>query len=290
MTTPMIVDVIEGHEFPRTEFVNCPLCGELRRPRQIAVQFEMIASVAECNRCRIAFQTPRPTLEASLHYMNWRWSSSDAYVADNKKQLSRARQQLQYVESVAYAPGTLLDFGAGAGAFVKVARDAGWQANGVERSDAARSRARTKYDVELLSELDNQQYDVITMWDVVEHLREPVKTLNMLYNNIKAGGLLFIETGNYESWMRLSHKKHWGLYLFDHHFYFSPKSLENMLGKSGFSEFRLLNVNHTGSPQLQKGIQNPRMAIKEYFYWIVSKWYWPQHGDINIMIASARRL
>ena len=93
-----IVDIIEGHQFFRSDEVGCYLCGEVRKSRKIPVSFGMTAMVAQCPACRIAFQTPVPSPEASLSYMNWRWRSSDAYVADRPHQLRRALRHMNFVE------------------------------------------------------------------------------------------------------------------------------------------------------------------------------------------------
>jgi hypothetical protein len=102
----------------------------------------MTAVVSECRRCAIAYQSLRPSPEATLAYMNWRWASQDEYVANIDSQLTRARLQLSFVRQYVQS-GSLLDFGAGSGAFVRVARDGGFDAEGVERSDTAVANAQS---------------------------------------------------------------------------------------------------------------------------------------------------
>jgi SAM-dependent methyltransferase len=222
-----IVDVIEGQTFPRSEEVGCPICGRHFESRRIPVRYAMFAMVAECADCRIAFQSPRPSVEASLAYMNWRWRSADAYVADPERQMKRARKQVAHVRkhlkrSGMNQPVRLADFGAGAGSFVRAALDQGWQATGIEQSDSAIARAREFYGVELRKDWAVDQYDVVTMWDVIEHLRDLEGTLRKIGEHLVDGGLLFIETGNFESWRRLAEADAWSLYLLDHQFYFTP--------------------------------------------------------------------
>ena len=115
--------------------------------------------------------------------MNWRWGSSDQYVADEGAQLGRGREQLDLVRRQITGNVSILDFGAGVGSFVRVARDAGWDAVGVERSGVARRTAEEKYGVVLLENLPQRLFDVITLWDVVEHLRTPKDILAQLYCN-----------------------------------------------------------------------------------------------------------
>lgn len=124
----MIHDVIEGVSYARLEEPGCPLCGALHASRTIPVSFGMTAAVAECAACRLAYQTPRPSLEASLAYMEMRWRSQDTYVGDPEHQRARAAKQLELLALVAPAGARVLDFGAGIGTFARAARAAGWDA------------------------------------------------------------------------------------------------------------------------------------------------------------------
>jgi SAM-dependent methyltransferase len=284
------VDIIEGQSFPRSEEVNCYLCGKQREPRSIPVRFGMHAMVAECPDCRIAFQSPTPSPEASLAYMNWRWRSTDAYVGDRTSQMQRAMKQVAYIKQFIDGPISLIDFGAGSGSFVRAALDQGWNAIGIEQSASARARAKEFYDVELREELIEGQYDVITMWDVVEHLRDPRKILTMLGRYLAKDGLIFIETGNFENWRRVAEKDKWGLYLFDHQFYFSPSSLKQVMRDSGYNGFYLLDCNHLHPEiKIKQIFRQPLDFISTWFRWIWAKAKWPKHGDINVMIVVGRK-
>lgn len=185
-----MVDVIEGISYPRLDPIACPLCEKRSPARVIAARFGMVTSVAECHACRLAYQTPKPSEDASRAYMNWRWSSSDSYVTDSESKRRVARAKLEHVHSMRRSPGRLLDFGAGSGTFVHASRDAGWQAVGVELGEPAIERAKEYYGIELLKSLPDEEFDVITMWDVVEHLRDPAAVLQELHGRLRRDGLL----------------------------------------------------------------------------------------------------
>ena len=57
----------------------------------------------------------------------------------------------------------------------------------------------------------------------------------MLRSRLASGGRIFVETGNYESWLRLLKGDAWSLYLFDHQYYFTPASPETLLSRVGFN-------------------------------------------------------
>ena len=288
-STPVAVDTIEGVTFRRTEAVACPLCKTERSSREIRVQFGMMAMVAECPPCRLAFQTPRPSPEATLAYMNWRWGSADQYVANREAQLKRGAEQLEFVRRYVAEPASLLDFGAGSGSFVYTAQRAGWQVTGVERSPVARRKALEVYGVDLLEVAPDREFDVITLWDVIEHLRSPEELLRQLRKHLAPGGLIFIETGNWECWLRTVNKEKWSVYLFDHHFYFSPASLARTLQNAGYGSFELLDANRVAPPGLGGIARMPRYASQCWMAYLAAKLRWRGHGDIATLIATARR-
>lgn len=285
-----IIDVIGNQAFRRTDWVGCPICHNCHQPRQIAVKFAMTISIAECAECRIAYQTPQPSTEASHAYMNMRWSSSQTYVADRSSQLRRAGKQLQLVNRFCKPPSRVLDFGAGSGAFVHIARQAGFSVTGVETSDTAIARAREFYGVEFAKGVDGSTFDVVTLWDVVEHLRDPVGTLDMLRKHMNPGGRIFLETGNFENWTRLASGDSWGLYLFDHEYYFTPASLEVILNRAGYKDFRLLPTGRKLPPSPFAMFTSPAQTLGAWRHWAYAKRMWPRHGDINVIVATARPL
>ena len=167
--------------------------------------------------------------------------------------------------------------------------DRGWDATGTERSGSAIERAKELYGVDLVKDLDDTRYDVITLWDVVEHLRDPEGIFRMLREHLAPGGYIFVETGNYESWLRLQKGDAWELYLFDHQYYFSPASLSRVLSDAGYTEFQLLKVNRVYPPPLRGVWRNPVSTVRSWLAWAQARIRWPGHGDVNIMVAAARR-
>jgi SAM-dependent methyltransferase len=275
----MIRDEIAGRSFVRTETVNCPLCGDAHQAREISARFGMKAMVAECPKCRLAYQSPRPSEEACIAYMDWRWASNDGYVSDTQEKREVAAFKMQLVKQACGDRGDLLDFGAGSGVFVRAAIDGGWLATGVEHSTSAITRAKHFYNVDLLREIPDKTFDVITLWDVIEHLKEPIELLSILRTRLRPGGSIFVETGNYESWMRVAKGDKWGLYLLDHHYYFSPTSLKATLDKAGFSEFSLMS----------SGRKKPSLFhYRDWLVWRRARQVWPEHAELHTMVALAK--
>jgi SAM-dependent methyltransferase len=269
-------DRIAGREYPREEVrAGCPLCREIHEPQVFEGRFGMTVAVAECSSDRLAYQTPRPSLEASRAYMEMRWAAGDAYVADPARQLSRASRQLEQLSAI-QEPGRLLDFGAGIGTFASVASAAGWAVDAVEASPMAIRRARSEFGVVMTREMPDGPFDAITLWDVVEHLRDPEGTVRDLAARLAPGGRIVFETGNWECWQRVAAGREWGLYLFDHQTYFSPPSLAELSARAGLRRFELLDGGHRRPSVRQLGAYR-HSAV------------WGAHRDIEIMVCSAWR-
>jgi len=138
------------------------------------------------------------------------------------------------------APGRILDVGAAYGYFVKAAREAGWQASGIELApevarEAERLAGAPVIAGDFLRAPLDPGYDVITMFDVIEHVRDPLAWLTRARELLAPGGLLVIETGDVASrWARLL-GRHW--YFLDppqHLFYFTGEGLAALLARAGF--------------------------------------------------------
>ena len=281
-------DLVAGRNYPRLPHITCPLCGKDNTARRFDGGYGMTVSVAECGLCRLAYQTPRPTEEASLAYQNWRWSSSDDYVSDNQPRRSDAASKVKLVRNCLPGVQSILDFGAGSGVFVRSCLDAGYDAVGVETSREAAIMAKETYDVTLLDRLPEGMFDLITMWDVIEHLRDPVQMLSELALRLAPGGSLLLETSNYESWNRIAYGDLWNMYLYDHHFYFTPSSLQRTASLAGLKGFQLLNVNHA-RPPLRACFKRPMFFLGAVGAYVSAKRKWPHHGDIEIMIALSTK-
>jgi SAM-dependent methyltransferase len=279
-------DTICGKQYYRTDIIRCPLCGQEHTSRMFNVQFGMKVIVAECSSCRLAYQTPRPSVEACQAYMDMRWNSSDLYVKDAKGQQLRAEKQMQYVKNLSGGTGNLLDFGAGIGTFVQSALAQGWQAKGVERNASAIIRAKKENGVELYREIPDGNYDVITLWDVVEHLHNPREMFMYLKNFLRPEGYLIMETVNWENWLRLALGDKWNLYLFDHHFYFSPPSLKEQLARCGLHNFILLNTKPV-PPIFRTFLHIGFNRSTWHGYWQAKK-LWSEHYAYNVMTAVAQ--
>ena len=136
-------------------------------------------------------------------------------------------------------PPSLLDLGCGTGVFLDQARQAGYGVSGVEVSGYAGERARARGLEVTVGAVETwtvpqASFDVITMWDVIEHLRDPVAVVQVAARGLKPGGVLALSTGDIDSWCARLSGRGWHLFnLPEHLFFFSSRSLHLLLEHAG---------------------------------------------------------
>jgi len=185
------------------EIVCCPLCGsdegdplfEWRTRRMV-----------RCRRCNLLYRNPRPTAsDVRGAYAGERTSVEwEERVGDRRNYQFR-----RFLNSFPDRPGRLLDIGCGYGFFLKMAEERGWEAVGVDLDPKGIAYAKERLRVNaILGDLKDVQFpdgsfDLVTLWNVVECVPDPLELLRHLRRVLKEGGTVFIRTQN-ETWQRLS--------------------------------------------------------------------------------------
>lgn len=172
-----------------------------------------------------------------------------------------------------------LELGCSHGTFLQQLRNCGWNCVGIEpAADVARCARERGFDVRVGSlesaiAADPQTFasgtfDAIFAWMVVEHLHEPVATLQLARGLLKPGGTLSISVPNFGCWERRAFGRFWyALQLPTHLQHFTPASLRRLLAASGFELVELIhqrNVNNlVGSAGLWLRTKFPRWSLGE---------------------------
>lgn len=137
-------------------------------------------------------------------------------------------------------PPRLLDAGCGPGFFVQAAAQAGFAAAGVELSAAAVAHARDELGQNVWrghvcrADLRDGPYDVVTLWDVLEHLPDPAAALAAVADVLRPGGVLALSTGDVSSLAARLSGSRWHLFTLPEHLWFhTPNSLRHLLRRVG---------------------------------------------------------
>lgn len=163
------------------------------------------------------------------------------YLRDAELRTRGFRERLKQIETLFGKRGRLLDYGCAVGLFVRVATESGWAATGYERSEWAAQYGREHFGLDIVlgdgrnSPAFESRFDVVTMWDVVEHLEHPRDVIQSISKWLRPGGLLALNTVNSSSAGARLAGRHWRHLAPPHHLqYFSRASLRRLLNDSGF--------------------------------------------------------
>jgi 2-polyprenyl-3-methyl-5-hydroxy-6-metoxy-1,4-benzoquinol methylase len=150
-----------------------------------------------------------------------------------------ANETLAAIERFAAPPGRLLDFGCGWGFFLRSAARRGWQPYGVEPLPGPAIYARVLAGATVVTDTIHADtfpadfFDVITAFQVFEHIPDPNETLAMLRSFLRPNGIMLIEVPNIATWsVRLLGKRH-RHYVQDHLNFFSAETLGQLFQANG---------------------------------------------------------
>jgi 2-polyprenyl-3-methyl-5-hydroxy-6-metoxy-1,4-benzoquinol methylase len=148
----------------------------------------------------------------------------------------------------------LLDVGAATGFFLEIAKREGFEVAGVEISSFAAEVGRKKgipMTTGTLADVPaTSQFDVITAFDVLEHVGDPEALCKEAHALLAPGGLFIINTPDIGSVYAQLLGKRWNLIIPPEHlFYFSGKTVTTLLTKTGFEVVEITRIGKNFSPQ-----------------------------------------
>lgn len=222
---------------------RCRLCGSPDcRPLFQKAQYE----IAKCNPCGFIFLNFEPSREFLAAYY-----SEDFFTGDTTKHgfsnydnevKSLQRTFADRVELLRryHRPEAVLDVGCATGLFMEVAAKY-WKVSGVEISAYASERARAKGLDVFTGALEDSPhihaaFDLVTLWDTIEHVADPVKTIRQIGRIVKPGGVIALTTGDVRSFTARISGRFWHLYNVPQHLsFFDQRSIARLLGAGGFN-------------------------------------------------------
>lgn len=206
------------------EIYRCPSCG--LKTTRLNTDYEQFVNRFYSQ----GYFTGAQKYGAYANYRDDKW-----FIVQNMKKF--LKQIKRYKSS-----GKLLDVGCAMGFFVELALGNGYDAYGFDPSEYAAAYAKKSVDGRVRHatiqsvHYPEKSFDVITVFDVVEHLGDPQKDLRKLSNYLKDDGILLIATGNAGSLSAKVFRRRWPFYTPPQHlFYFTKKNFETLLRQSGFT-------------------------------------------------------
>ena len=196
--------------------------------------------IVQCRRCGLLYRDPQ---EADL-LDAYAAAVDDDYLEEWQARRSTFQRSLRQLSRYAHPPGDLLDVGCSTGFFLRVAAEAGWHAVGLEPSrwavEQARSDGLEVYEGVLGdSPIAGRSFDVVTLWDVLEHVRDPREVLQAAWGALRPGGVLGLTTMDVGSLVARLLGPRWPHLMRMHLWYFRRRHILALLREDGFEEIAI---------------------------------------------------
>ena len=256
-------------KFGPLESVPCALCGNENLKLIVTEDwFGDDFNVVRCGKCKLIFTNPRPTREWKENFYD---PDINEYLQQDQREFPFQNENLisridvpawDYLKTQLPNGSKLLDVGCSSGAFVRAALHHGFNASGMDYSEEAVAHARNTDNLDVFQghvekiPAEDNSYDIITLIQVIEHFDHPMEALAELQRVLKPGGLLYLETVNYQKlyWLeryfsflkplyfkvRKQESPWWKDRLpwvpFDHYYHWTPRTIRKALRKAGFQQ------------------------------------------------------
>lgn len=249
---------------------KCIICGgdnfiHLFQCKDYLLTLEMF-SIFQCKDCGFRFTNPRPENKKLPDYYKSENYISHAYkpkkfvdklysivrnytLKQKYNLVNRYKRQDTSIKtnpkSDALVP-TILDIGCGTGEFLNLFRQNNWNVLGIEPNASARKIAKSKNEIEAFDEnyidkFSNEQFDVITMWHVLEHVPDLHKQLSDIKRIMNKEGVLLVAIPNSDSLDAQIYEHYWAAYDVPRHLYhFTKKSIKELFAKFDFEIIEIL--------------------------------------------------
>ena len=246
------------------EYISCNLCGAddtelLFKAKERDLGTEEIFNIVKCKKCGLVYINPRPDkIEIKKYYPFPYWPRANERVDINKATILnepwqkimriRTTHLLKYIKN-----GKILDIGCGDGFFLKYLKEKGFEVYGVEPGEVASRYARDVLGLNVFTgELEDARYpdnffDGVSLYAVLEHLPDPLKTLKEVKRILKPDGILYICVPNFSGLESKIFKGKWACIKSPTHLYhFTPSTLIKMLKKAGLTMIEMKQFSSLG--------------------------------------------
>ena len=251
-----------GHHPDLFTQVPCTLCGgadyeivsparfdqdvtsdDLRKVYSASSDHILLDQLVRCHSCGLVYVNPR--IEESALLESYASAVDPVFVSQNSERVATFKRSLKWIcKAAGVVPSrelSLLDVGCAGGAFLKAASDFGFKVTGIEPSRWMGDYARSLYNVNVQEGTLTQDmfrretFDIVTLWDVIEHLSHPHEVLQTVHDCLKPGGLLVVTYPDIGSTAARILGSHWPFYLSVHLSYYNRETMREQLRRASFN-------------------------------------------------------
>ena len=302
------------------ERVPCNICGSIEshilQPAQYDIQSlqendftqtfssssdeRLSHQLVACARCGLQYVSPRVRAEAVLE--GYAGGTDEQFVSQVRGREMTFGKCLDTIERIwNHPPGRLLDIGTGGGSFPYIASKRGWQAEGCEPNRWLCEWALENYGLPIRPGTVFEQsypaksYDVVTLWDVLEHTPDPKTEVRETHRLLKDGGLLVINYPDIGSWVARVMGRSWVFLLDVHLYYFTRATIRKLLEGAGFEivrirpHFQRLALGYVFQRAVPYVGAPARLAARAFRNLGIAEWQAPYWMGQTLVIARKRQ-
>lgn len=265
------ISELDAKDAPQKEerrfFHACPLCQQ----KNLVPKFSLRSvQLFQCRSCSMMFLNPyvSPEQLARIYENQQKLTEAHSRLSSYFQNLEGSQTEKFYdhcLEKISsWIPGptrSLLDIGAGNGYFLWRAKQKGWSVKGIDPSVENSQFAREHFQIQITpASFENYAaeglFDCLTLWDIIEHVPDPLGMLQKAYSLLKPGGILLIATPNHDSLINFLAEASYCfslgvfqgamelLFVPEHILYFTVRTIRPAVEHSGFS---ILELSKTGT-------------------------------------------
>ncbi len=202
----------------------------------------------KCNKCDLNFVHPQPSTNKKIDLNYLRYGSTEnenAYLAKKDELIKRTQNNIKLLSKYKKS-GRLLDIGCSYGYILKTFQNYGYKTEGIEISKRSYQYAKkyckvnVKYGNFNKFHYDEQSFDIVSLFDTLEHFSNPKKVIKKIHRILTINGIVIIQTPNFNSFISKIATTNWFWLLIPQHLYlFSIRSLYFLLENNGFNIIKI---------------------------------------------------
>jgi 2-polyprenyl-3-methyl-5-hydroxy-6-metoxy-1,4-benzoquinol methylase len=224
----------------------CPVCGKGEFKNFIVVKDKSVSQesfvIVQCENCSFKFTNPRPDEESIGRYYE-----SEDYISHSDTSKGLISKAYKFIRTIAIKDkvdlinrvgqkGSILDYGCGTGYFLEACQKDGWNIQGFEPNPTANKNATELLGKTIestsLKAFEKEQFDVITLWHVLEHIHTLNETFKELLSLLKPNGTIIVAVPNADSLDAQIYRENWAAYDVPRHLYhFNQATMKRFLKK-----------------------------------------------------------